>query len=183
MKHKSIKLLRLRLSKRKLSKRKLSKRRHVKKYRIRGGAAPLPEPVFVSVPPPLPGDAMGVQAQIEAQRVAQNNANQQLKGGKRSRGKRSRGKRSRGKRSRGKRSRGKRSRSKHILKQRGGDATICGGAPLNGADGYGYISPNNCLLVPSVNNPAAQALAIDSMNNLNIGSTNSAGDGLVGKIR
>ena len=162
MKHKSIKLLRLRLSK-----RKLSKRRHVKKYRIRGGAAPLPEPVFVSVPPPLPGDAMGVQAQIEAQRVAQNNANQQLKGGKRSRGKRSRG---------------KRSRSKHILKQRGGDATICGGAPLNGADGYGYISPNNCLLVPSVNNPAAQALAIDGMNNLNIGSTNGAGDGLVGKI-
>ena len=166
MKHKSIK-------------RRSTKRRHTKKYRIHGGAAaPLPPPKFTEVPPPLPGDAMGVQDKIAQQNAAQNQANKTLAGGKRSRGKRSRVKRSRGKRSRG-----KRSRVKRILKHRGGGATICGGSPINGADGYGYVSPNNCLLVPTVNNPSAQALAIDGMNNLNIGASNSAGDRLVGKIR
>ena len=180
MKHKSIE--------RRSTKRRQTKRRHTKKYRIRGGAAALPPPKFTEVPPPLPGDAMGVQDKIAQQNAAQNNANKALAGGNRSRGKRSRGKRSRGKRSRVnrsgvKRSRGKRSRGKRILKHRGGGATICGGSPINGADGYGYVSPNNCLLVPTVNNPSAQALAIDGMNNLNIGASNSAGDRLVGKIR
>ena len=151
MKHKSIK-------------RRSTKRRHTKKYRIHGGAAaPLPPPKFTEVPPPLPGDAMGVQDKIAQQNAAQNQANKTLAGGKRSRG--------------------KRSRVKRILKHRGGGATICGGSPINGADGYGYVSPNNCLLVPTVNNPSAQALAIDGMNNLNIGASNSAGDRLVGKIR
>jgi hypothetical protein len=164
MKHKSIKRRSIRRT----------KRRHTKKYRIRGGAAaPLPPPRFKEVPPPLPGDSMGVPEKIAQQNANQNNANKALAGGNRSRGNRSRGKRSRGKRSRGKR----------ILKHRGGGATICGGSPLNGPDGYGYVSPNNCLLVPTVNNPSAQALAIDGMNNLNIGASNSAGDRLVGKIR
>ena len=163
-----------RLSKRRLSKRRLSKRRHTKKYRMRGGTTPLPEPVYQTVSNPLPaGDPASGQAKIEQQNAQQNQANKTLTGGKRSRGKRSRGKRSRGKRSRG--------ISKRLLKQRGGEATICGGSPLNGADGYGYVSPNNCLLVPTVNNPAAQSLAITAMNNLNIEATNGAGDRLVGK--
>jgi hypothetical protein len=169
MKHKSIKRRSIRRTKR----RHTNRSRHTKKYRIRGGAAaaPLPPPKFTEVPPPLPGDAMGVQDKIAQQNAAQNQANKTLTGGKRSRGKRSRGKRSRGKRSRG----------RHLLKHRGGGATICGGMPLNGSDGYGYVSPNNCLQVPTVNNPTAQALAIDAMNNLNIGASNAAGDRLVGK--
>ena len=163
MKHKSIKRRSIRLTKRRLTKRRhtknrRTKRRHTKKYRIHGGAAaPLPPPKFTEVPPPLPGDAMGVQAKIEQQNAAQNQANKTLTGGKRSRG-------------------------KYLLKHSGGAATICGGSPINGADGYGYVSPNNCLLVPTVNNPTAQALAIDAMNNLNVGASNGAGDRLVGKI-
>jgi hypothetical protein len=184
MKHKSIKRrsTKRRHTKRRLTKRRLTKRRHTKKYRIHGGAGELPEPKYTEVPPPLPGNTSGVPEKIAEQNANQNQANKTLTGGKRSRGKRSRGKRSRGKRSRGKRSRGKRSRGKRILKHSGGAATICGGSPINGPDGYGYVSPNNCLLVPTVNNPTAQALAIDAMNNLNVGASNAAGDRLVGKI-
>ncbi len=163
MKHKSIKRrstkrrdTKRRHTKRRHTKRRDTKRRHTKKYRIRGGAAALPPPKFTEVPPPLPGDAMGVQDKIAQQNAAQNQANKALTGGKRSRG-------------------------KHLLKHRGGGATICGGTPINGADGYGYVSPNNCLLVPSVNNASAQSLAIDAMNNLNVGASNAAGDRLVGK--
>ena len=157
-------------SKRKQSKRKQSKRKqskHTQKYRLRGGEgenpqAPLPPPNFTEVPPPLPGDATGVQGKIAEQNNAQNQANKTLTGGS-------------------KRRVSKRRVSKRQLKHSGGGATICGGTPLNGADGYGYVSPNNCLIVPSVNNPTAQLLAIDGMNSMNIGAANAAGDGLVGK--
>jgi hypothetical protein len=65
-------------------------------------------------------------------------------------------------------------------KQRGGGATICSGTALNGPDGYGYISPNNCLLVPTVNSPDAQAHTITAMHTLNISNSQSPGDTQVG---
>jgi hypothetical protein len=152
-------------SKHKQSKHKQSKR--TQKYRLRGGEGenpqpPLPPPDFKEVSPPLPGDSTGVQGKIAEQNNAQNQANKTLTGGS-------------------KRRVSKRRVSKRQMKHSGGGATICGGTPLNGADGYGYVSPNNCLIVPSVNNPTAQLLAIDGMNSMNIGAANAAGDGLVGK--
>jgi hypothetical protein len=131
-------------------------RRHTKKYRLRGGntagvkQAPLPEPVFQPMPPPLPPDALGVQAKLAADAAAQNAANHNLAGGK-----------------------------KRYLKQRGGDATICGGTAANAADGYGYIPPNNCLLVPTVYNSSAQDLANNAMHTLNRNTALAVGDNQV----
>ena len=137
--------------------RRHTKRLHKDKkiYRLRGGyaQAPMPEPVYATPPSIVPGNPMTIQAEIAAKANAQNQANQVLVGG-----------------------------GKRRLKQRGGDATICGGTVVNGADGYGYTPPNNCLLVPTVNNPAAQLQAITASNTLNIGAANAAGDSQVGKM-
>lgn len=134
-------------------------RRHTKKYRLRGGntggvkQAPPPEPEFQPMPPPLPPDTLGVQAKLAADAAAQNAANHNLAGGR-----------------------------KRYLKQRGGDATICGGTAANAADGYGYVPPNNCLLVPTVYNSSAQDLANNAMHTLNRNTALSVGDNQAGVL-
>ena len=132
-----------------------TKRLHSKKYRLRGGyaQAPIPEPVYAAPPSVVPGNPMTIQAEIAAKAAAQNDANK-MAGGRKRKG----------------------------LKQRGGDATICGGTVVNGADGYGYMPPNNCLLVPTVNNPTAQMLAINTSDTQYTGTANAAGDSQVGKM-
>ena len=145
---------RLRRHTRRLHTRRL-RRRHTKKYRLRGGyaQAPMPEPVYATPPSIVPGNPMTIQAEIAAKAEAQNEANKMAGGSKKKR-----------------------------LNQRGGDATICGGTVVNGADGYGYTPPNNCLLVPTVNNPTAQMLAINTSNTQYTGNANAAGDSQVGKM-
>jgi len=136
--------------------RRITKHSKTKKYRLRGGdtQAPLPEPVYAEPPTIIQGNPATIQADIAAQNARQNQANKTLTGGSKKKG----------------------------LNQRGGEATVCSGTASNGADGYGYVSPNNCLLVPSVNNAAAQSLAINSMHSMYTGNTNSAGDDQIGVL-
>jgi hypothetical protein len=139
-------------------------RRHTRRYiykmrgyKMRGGEvvvkqAPMPPAVFTPAPQIVAGNPADGIKAIEAQRAQQNMANR-MGGG-----------------------------NGNKKKQRGGTATICGGAPVNGGDGYGYTPPNNCLLVPTINNQAAQMHAINTMDTLNTLKANAAGDNLVGVL-
>jgi hypothetical protein len=63
-------------------------------------------------------------------------------------------------------------------KQRGGmtASTMCTGALLNSADGYGYIPPTGCIQVPVLQNYDAQNLATRSVHIMATGQANAQYD-------
>ncbi len=151
---------------------------------MRGGSRdgvqqdPIPEPVFETIPGPLPSDVMGVQAKIAQQAAAQNAANKALAGGSRRSSKRSSRRSSRRNSRRRSKRRSKRSRKgKRSRKHRGGgagDPVIYSGPIRNDPSGYGYVNPPNFLNVPT--NGIQQDLTNRVMNTLNVGAAAAAGD-------
>jgi len=109
--------------------------------------APLPAPVFPYIPEPIQLNINTVNAQIAAQNMRQLNAITQLAGG---------------------------GKGKHGKQwQHGGS---CGTSITSGANGYGYIAPTNCTLVPSVQDPLVQPSVTAAAQTLITNIANSVGD-------
>jgi hypothetical protein len=153
------------------NKRTYKLRRNKRTYKLHGGQLPtrgagylpfdpLPAPVLPSIQEPLPLNIGTVNAQIMAQNSKQLFANMQMAGG-------------------GKRQQhGKHGKhGKHSKRQQhGGTTTTCGGSITSGMDGYGYIAPTNCTMVPSVNDSMVQPAVIDATSTLVRTITNAVGD-------
>jgi len=57
-----------------------------------------------------------------------------------------------------------------------GGVTMCPGAIINSADGYGYLPPVGCIQVPALANNDAQTLAINSVHVSATGQANAEYD-------
>ena len=137
-----------------LQRRRYNQRRR-RTYKLRGG-----NPTNVKLPPPIERPEMPVirgvvptaigevHSQIAAQNLEQLKANVALSGGG----------------------------SWRKKKQHGGDVVTCGGSVTNGLDGYGYIPPANCTMVPNTNDPTSQLLANSTTTTLVKNIVAAAGD-------
>jgi hypothetical protein len=112
----------------------MHRRHRTRKYRLHGGEEPstVPMPNYPSPITVKPEDATAAVAKSSAD---QNQLNKMLAGG-----------------------------SKLKKKQTGGmgDIKICQTSLFNSADGWGYVPPVGCMTVPTVQDPMAQQLAINS---------------------
>jgi hypothetical protein len=142
--------------------RSRQQRRHQRRqrtYKLHGGVAevklppPIETPSMPKIPGVMPRAIDEVQLQIARQNAEQLQANSKLAGG-------------------GGRSAGNYKRKK----QHGGDVVTCGGSVMNGLDGYGYIPPTNCTMVPYTNDPTSQLLANSTTTTLVKNIVAAAGD-------
>lgn len=150
----------LRRSRQQRRSRQLSpqQRRHQRRqrtYKLHGGVAevklppPIETPSMPKIPGVMPRAIDEVQLQIARQNAEQLQANSKLAGG------------------------GGNYKRK---KQHGGDVVTCGGSVMNGLDGYGYIPPTNCTMVPYTNDPTSQLLANSTTTTLVKNIVAAAGD-------
>jgi len=134
-----------------LQRRRYNQRRR-RTYKLRGGAQYAALPALTQPPMPLipsvtPTNPALVNAQISAQNNVQLEANRKLAGG-----------------------------GSKKIKQRGGNVPTCAASVINGLDGYGYLPPVNCTMVPNTNDPTAQILANSTTTTLVKNIVAAAGD-------